>query len=83
MGDQYGYPDNFVDGIGILAEVVKKNGGEIFGYWKNEGYEFNTSLGMAPNNMFYGLVIDEDNQYELTEKRINKWVEQIKKELKI
>ena len=21
LGDQYGYPDNFVDGIGILAEV--------------------------------------------------------------
>jgi flavodoxin len=33
--------------------------------------------------MFYGLVIDKDNQYEQTEKRIDKWVEQIKKELKI
>ena len=83
LGDQYGYPDNFLDGIGILAKVVQKNGGEIFGCWKNEYYDFNLSLGMAPNNMFYGLVIDEDNQYELTEKRINKWVEQIKKELKI
>ena len=83
LGDQYGYPDNFVDGIGILAEVVLKNGGEIFGYWKNEGYDFNLSKGLAPNDMFYGLVIDEDNQYEQTEKRIEKWVEQIKKELKI
>jgi flavodoxin I len=83
LGDQYGYPDNFIDGIGILAKVVQKNGGEIFGYWKNECYDFNLSLGMAPNNMFYGLVIDEDNQYELTEKRIDKWVEHIKKELKI
>ena len=33
--------------------------------------------------MFYGLVIDEDNQYEQTDIRIEKWVEQIKKELKI
>ena len=24
LGDQYGYPDNFVDGIGILAKVVLK-----------------------------------------------------------
>ena len=39
------------------------------------------SLGLAPNNMFYGLVIDEDNQYEQTENRIDKWVKQIKKEL--
>ena len=83
LGDQYGYPDNFVDGIGILAEVVLKNGGEIFGYWNNEGYDFNLSKGLAPNNMFYGLVIDEDNQYEQTDIRIEKWVEQIKKELKI
>lgn len=83
LGDQYGYPDNFVDGIGILAEVVQKNGGDIFGYWKNEGYEFNLSLALAPNNRFYGLVIDEDNQHEQTEVRIDKWVEQIKEELKI
>ena len=83
LGDQYGYPDNFVDGIGILAEVVQKNGGDIFGYWKNEGYEFNLSLALAPNNRFYGLVIDEDNQHEQTEMRIDKWVEQIKEELKI
>ena len=83
LGDQYNYPDNFVDGIGILAEVVIKNGGEIFGYWKNEGYDFNLSKGLAPNDMFYGLVIDEDNQFNQTEKRIEKWIEQIKKELNI
>ena len=83
LGDQYGYPDNFVDGIGILAKVVQKNGGEIFGFWNNEGYDFNLSEGLAPNNMFYGLVIDEDNQYNQTDERIDKWVRQIKKELKI
>lgn len=83
LGDQNGYPDNFVDGIGILAEVVLKNGGEIFGYWLNEGYDFTLSKGIAPNNMFYGLVIDEDNQYDQTDMRIEKWVEQIKKELNL
>tara|TARA_B100001093_G_scaffold140070_1_gene132661 strand:+ start:998 stop:1492 length:495 start_codon:yes stop_codon:yes gene_type:complete len=81
LGDQYGYPDNFVDGIGILAKVVLENGGEIFGYWPNNGYEFNESLGLKDNNTFYGLVIDEDNQQELTEERIKSWVQQIKSEL--
>lgn len=81
LGDQYGYPDNFVDGIGILGEVVLNNGGEIFGYWPNEGYEFNESLGLAPNGMFYGLAIDEDNQQEYTEERLDKWVKQIKNEV--
>ena len=83
MGDQNGYPDNFVDGIGILAEVVKKNGGEIFGYWKNEGYNFDLSRGLVTEDLFYGLVIDEDNQQSQTVNRIEKWVRQIKKELKI
>tara|TARA_Y100001970_G_C14220705_1_gene852494 strand:+ start:2122 stop:2640 length:519 start_codon:yes stop_codon:yes gene_type:complete len=83
LGDQYGYPDNFVDGIGILAEVVKKNGGEIFGYWKNEGYDFDLSRGLVTRDLFYGLVIDEDNQQSQTENRIEKWISQIKNELKI
>ena len=81
LGDQYGYPDNFVDGIGILAKVVLENGGEIFGYWPNNGYEFNESLGLKDDDTFYGLVIDEDNQQELTEERIKSWVQQIKSEL--
>ena len=81
LGDQYGYPDNFVDGIGILAEVVLNNGGEVFGYWPAESYEFNESLGLAPNGMFYGLAIDEDNQQEYTEDRLDKWVKQIKNEV--
>tara|TARA_B100000575_G_C23022964_1_gene589077 strand:- start:174 stop:698 length:525 start_codon:yes stop_codon:yes gene_type:complete len=79
LGDQYGYPDNFVDGLGILAKVVLKNGGDIFGYWPNDGYDFNESLGLAPNGMFYGLVLDEDNQREQTTERIEKWVTDIKK----
>jgi flavodoxin I len=83
LGDQYGYPDNFVDGIGILGEVVLNNGGEIFGYWPNEGYEFNESLGLASNGKFYGLAIDEDNQQEYTEERLDKWVKQIKKEVNL
>ena len=81
LGDQYGYPDNFVDGIGILAKVVLENGGEIFGFWPNNGYEFNESLGLKDDKTFYGLVIDEDNQQDLTEERIKSWVQQIKREL--
>ena len=81
LGDQYGYPDNFQDGLGILAEVVLDNGGELYGYWPNEGYDFNESLGIAPNGMFYGLALDEDNQRDESNDRIEKWVNQIKEEL--
>jgi flavodoxin I len=82
LGDQYGYPDNFVDGIGILAEVIIKNGGNIVGYWPNKGYDFNKSIGLAPNGMFYGLALDEDNQPELSEERVKLWTEGLLKILK-
>mgnify|MGYP001406377358 CR=1 FL=1 len=35
LGDQLGYPDSFVDGIGILAKIVLENGGEVFGSWSS------------------------------------------------
>jgi flavodoxin I len=81
LGDQDGYPDNFLDAIGILAKPVLKNGGTIFGYWPTDGYEFSASVGLADNGKFYGLGIDQDNQEDQTEDRIKAWVAQIKAEL--
>lgn len=81
LGDQDGYADNFLDGIGTLAKPVLANGGSVFGYWPTESYEFNTSVGVADNGKFYGLGIDVDNQDEMTDDRISQWVAQIKGEL--
>ena len=78
LGDQLGYPDSFVDGIGILAKIVLENGGEVFGSWSTDGYDFDESLGINPDGDFYGLVIDDDNQHEMTEERVDKWLSQIK-----
>ena len=73
LGDQIGYEDNFVDGIGILAKEIIKNNGKIIGEWSSKGYEFKKSEGLKDENNFYGLAIDEDNQYDQTEERIKKW----------
>ena len=81
LGDQLGYAYNFVDGIGILAEVVIKNGGEIIGYWPTNGYSFEESIGVAKNGLFYGLAIDEDNQSDWTEGRVSEWILKIKEEI--
>ncbi len=83
LGDQLGYPDSFVDGIGILAEVVLNNGGKVFGSWSTEGYDFDESLGVNPDGDFYGLVIDDDNQHEMTDERVDKWLSQIKPDLAV
>jgi len=73
LGDQIGYEENFVDGIGILAKEIIKNNGKIIGEWSTKGYEFKKSKGLKDEKNFYGLAIDEDNQYDQTEERIKKW----------
>ena len=77
LGDQYVYADYFVDGIGIIGEVVINNGGKIIGKWSTEGYEHTESKAEVEEGTFLGLALDEDNQPELTDERVETWVEQI------
>jgi len=81
LGDQYGYPEYFVDGIGILGEVVLKNGGKIIGMVPSEDYHYEASKGLFNETTFYGLPLDEDNQIELTEERLTNWIKQLEEEL--
>jgi flavodoxin I len=81
-GDQEGYPDNFMDAMGILAEKISAQGGETVGQWPTDGYDFNESKAVV-NGKFLGLAIDEDNQSDLTEARVKAWVSQLKKEFGI
>ena len=81
-GDQRGYPDNFQDAIGILSDKITERGGTTVGYWSTDGYDFNESKALR-NGKFLGLAIDEDNQSDLTDKRIKAWVVELKKEFGI
>ena len=78
-GDQVNYPDSFVDGIGIIYETIVDKGSEIVGKISTDGYDYDESRAEI-NGQFIGLPIDEDNQYNLTTERIEKWVEQLKKQ---
>ena len=83
LGDQYTYATWFCDGVGILAKVIIENGGKVIGYTeKDSSYDFETTPKvLLDNNTLYGLCIDQDNQEQLTNDRVNKWVEKVKKEL--
>ncbi|NES07778.1 MAG: flavodoxin FldA, partial [Okeania sp. SIO2F4] len=76
-GDQIGYADNFQDAIGMLEEKISSLGGTTVGHWSTDGYDFTESKAVK-NGKFVGLALDEDNQAELTEERIKKWVAQLK-----
>lgn len=80
LGDQYGYADTFIDGVGIIGEVVLENGGKLIGKWSTDGYNFDESIAVYEEGFFCGLAIDEDNQPDLTDKRIEMWSAQISHE---
>lgn len=77
LGDQEGYPDNFVDAIGIIYKRVKSCGATIVGEWPTAGYDYNASKADI-DGQFVGLVLDQDNQKDQTDERLATWLEQIK-----
>jgi flavodoxin long chain len=79
LGDQANFPDNFVDGMGILYHQLKDKKCKFVGHWPLDGYDFTKSKAII-NNYFVGLAIDEDAQYEKTNERVKKWVMQLRKE---
>lgn len=84
LGDQIGYAEYFVDGIGILAKVILEKGGHVVGYWPTKGYRHTDSVAFVEGNedFFYGLALDHDNESQLTDKRLETWITQIKQEFK-
>lgn len=80
LGDQKGYPDNFADGVGILAEVFESAGATLVGLTPSEDYTFNHSRALREDGLWSGLILDQENQAKQTKGRIEKWCEQIKKE---
>lgn len=80
-GNQKEYPENFVDAIGIMADLLEALGGTIVGYVPNDGYNFEHSKALR-DNVFIGLPLDFEIQPKLVKPRIEKWVEQLKTEFK-
>lgn len=76
IGDQYGYPENFQDALGILGNKLRERGATLIGFWDASDYEFISSLGVE-NGKFMGLAVDDMHQPELTASRIERWVNQI------
>jgi flavodoxin I len=79
LGDADGYPDTFIDALGIIHDRIKDKGATFVGAWPTDGYEFEASKAVV-DGKFIGLAIDEDNQKDLTAGRIEKWVAQLKTE---
>jgi flavodoxin I len=79
LGDQVNYAENFLDAVGIMAQLLESRGGKIVGNTSAEGYSFEKSKAFIEGKCL-GLGIDYENQHQLTDSRIKNWVKQLKEE---
>ncbi|WP_321331132.1 flavodoxin FldA [uncultured Bacteroides sp.] len=78
-GDAESYSDTFCGGMGNLYEDLKDTGCTFCGATDTDGYSFSAS-GSVVNDKFVGLAIDEVNEDDKTDGRIDNWIEILKKE---
>jgi len=76
LGDSSSYSNTFVDGMGIIYEVIKDKDCHIVGAVLADGYDYESSRAEEADK-FVGLALDEDNESEKTDARIAAWVEAI------
>ena len=76
LGDSQSYPDSFVDGIGTIYEEIKDKGVTIVGEVATDGYSYDDSKAVYEGK-FVGLPLDEDNESDKTESRVEAWLEQV------
>ncbi len=77
-GDSATYSTSFCDAIGLIHNELIHTGCRFAGETEVNGYSFDHS-GAEINGKFAGLPIDEINEPEKTEERVNAWVEKLKK----
>ena len=77
LGDQTGYPENFGDAVGVMAEILQQSGAKIVGFTGTEGYSFESSRAEISKGQFAGLILDQENQARLSGGRIKKWGEKL------
>jgi len=77
LGDQVNYPDEFVDALGQLYDLVVEAGGRVVGFWPTDGYNYTSSMADVEGE-FVGLVLDNDNQAEQNDQRLSEWLLEVK-----
>lgn len=77
LGDHVTYASTFVDHIGLLARELINNGASLVGQVPAGDYDFDSSSAVV-DGKFLGLPVDEDFEPELTDERVENWIELIR-----
>lgn len=79
-GDSESYPDTFVGGMAEIYNAAKSAGADVIGAVSTDGYTFDDSESVVDGH-FVGLALDEVNEDDKTDERIEAWVAQIQPKL--
>ena len=75
-GDCESYSDTFVGGIGELYNGIKDSGARFVGAVDIDGYTFDDSEAVI-DGKFIGLPLDDVNEDDKTDTRIDAWIAEI------
>lgn len=75
-GDSEGYSDTFCGGMAELYNAAKEAGANVIGSVSTDGYTFDDSEAVV-DGKFVGLALDEVNEDNKTDERIDAWVGEI------
>ena len=79
-GDCESYSDTFVGGIGELYNGIKESGAQFIGAVDTDDYTFDDSEAVV-DGKFVGLPLDDINEDNKTDARIDAWIALISPEL--
>ena len=79
-GDCESYSDTFVGGMGELYNGIKDSGAHFIGSVDTDGYTYDDSEAVI-DGRFIGLPLDEINEEDKTDSRIEEWLSVISAEL--
>ncbi len=79
-GDAESYPDTFCGGMKELYDAAVEAGATVLPGVSTDGYTFDDSEAVA-DGKFVGLALDDVNEDDKTDSRIEAWIEAIKPSL--
>lgn len=80
LGDSSSFSDTYCDAMGTIYSELQGTGCKFIGAVSTDGYSYDSSTAVV-DDKFVGLALDEMNEYDQTDSRIDAWIESIKGEI--
>lgn len=77
-GDSASFGSSFCDALGLMYHELQHTGCDFAGAVSTEGYHYDDSAAVI-DGKFIGLPIDENNESDQTDQRVEAWTEELKK----